>query len=49
MDEFADEAPANLELVRAEIEEGLESAKRLVEEAKFLLSGDAGVAAAEQA
>lgn len=47
--ESPQEAATNLEQVKAEIEEGLESAKKLVQQTKFLLGGDGAFGEAEQA
>lgn len=43
------ESATNLEQVKAEIEEGLESARKLVDRTRFLLSGDGNIGEAEQA
>lgn len=49
MSELPQEATTNLERVKADLEEGLESAKKLVEQAKSLLNGDGRIGEAEQA
>ena len=41
MDEKSNEAPVDLEQAQAQLHESLETAKKLVERTKFLLSGDA--------
>ena len=41
VDEKSNEAPVDLEQAQAQLHESLETAKKLVERTKFLLSGDA--------
>ena len=41
MDEKSNEAPVDLEQAQAQLQESLENAKKLVQQTKFLLSGDA--------
>ena len=41
VDEKSNEAPVDLEQAQAQLQESLENAKKLVQQTKFLLSGDA--------